>query len=197
MSCSNVWGFRNLISRFSEEEKEETARREIERITDLAEAQEIFDRAKKAERVGFAILTEDHTFVGVALCEEETKVSVFLPEGFLTESYLQDQMSQVCQQAALCAAVDVKPMLDFLEPVCQGRLYDCAVAAYLLNPLKSAYPCDELVREYTGELSLPERSCLASTLLPKPGKRKKRSWWFMPAIWRQGPGSCSLFWRRS
>ena len=50
-------GFRNLISRFSEEEKEETARREIERITDLAEAQEIFDRAKKAERVGFAILT--------------------------------------------------------------------------------------------------------------------------------------------
>ncbi len=149
-------GFRNLISRFSEEEKEETARREIERITDLAEAQEIFDRAKKAERVGFAILTEDHTFVGVALCEEETKVSVFLPEGFLTESYLQDQMSQVCQQAALCAAVDVKPMLDFLEPVCQGRLYDCAVAAYLLNPLKSAYPCDELVREYTGEL-MPAR----------------------------------------
>ena len=47
-------------------------------------------------------------------------------------------------------------MLDFLEPVCQGRLYDCAVAAYLLNPLKSAYPCDELVREYTGEL-MPAR----------------------------------------
>lgn len=50
----------------------------------------------------------------------------------------------------------------------EHQVFDAGVAAYLLNPLKSTYTCEDLAREYEGGKMIPSRE----ELLGKASFRK-------------------------
>ncbi|MCI5481504.1 MAG: DNA polymerase I [Lachnospiraceae bacterium] len=148
--------FKNLIGRFSVEEKEPKRTCSIRVIRELGEAQTVLERAKESDRIGFFVLGEKEHVLGLALCMDESEACVLLKEGFLTGEYLAAQLMDICSRVPLAASIDLKPQLFFLEGKKRESLFDCAIAAYLLNPLKSSYPYDDMAREFFGEL-LPSK----------------------------------------
>ncbi len=148
--------FRNMLSRFSgtvvEQEK-----KPVDFVTadDLGAAEQAFAEAAKAEQTGICVLREKGQFYGIALSAEGAK-TVWIPvQGFVTEGYLTDAAQNLCRQANMICAIDLKEQLDILDPQLEtpeAHYFDAAVASYLLNPLKSTYTYDEIAKDATGEL---------------------------------------------
>ncbi len=118
-------------------------------VTDLAEAETVFEKAKKAKLAAFHVF-RDSTFengtVALGLSFEE-QVFVIKPEGFLTESYLKDKMTTLSKETHL-AAFDIKKQYDYLQTEDTGRYFDVLIGAYLLNPLKSDYQIEDIAGEH-------------------------------------------------
>ena len=57
-------------------------------------------------------------------------------------------------------------MLRFLKINCREGLFDCGVGAYLLNPLKSEYTCDDLAKEYLNRMLPSAEEIFGSSKLP-------------------------------
>ena len=89
-------------------------------------------------------------------------VSIF-PQGFLTESYLMDQVQKLCEKVEMIDALDVKETISEISKVSHKKVFDAGIAAYLLNPLKSSYTYDDIAKEYLGEM-LPAKEDLIGKL---------------------------------
>ncbi len=154
--------FKNLLKRFENvdlqdrEGCEETAAEEngstFERIFDKEGAQTFLEKlvgkkvgitvcGTKTELFGFAVATNNEAAV-IVLAEQENR------------NLLQD----ICKGAEKIYTLDAKKVLKFiqeLELTCymdEAHLIDVAVGAYLLNPLKNAYPYDEISSEFCGRM---------------------------------------------
>ena len=143
--------FKNFLTRFSNENVEE-AKVECEQtaITDLAECEALFTMAKEADEVACVILCDDvkaHSFAGVAICFAKDKSYVIIPQGFLTENYLQDKIEELSQSSHIITfgAKDIYSMIDTDK---SKSVVDLKIAAYLINPIKSDYFIEDLAREY-------------------------------------------------
>ena len=143
--------FKNFLTRFSNENVEE-AKVECEQIavTDLAECEALFAKAKEADEAACVILYDDvkaHSFAGVAICFEKDKSYVIIPQGFLTESYLQDKINELSQNSHMITfgAKDIYSMVDTDK---LKDVIDLKIAAYLINPIKNDYFIEDLAREY-------------------------------------------------
>ena len=143
--------FKNFLTRFSNENVEE-AKVECEQtaITDLAECEALFTMAKEADEVACVILCDDvkaHSFAGVAICFAKDKSYVIIPQGFLTENYLQDKIEELSQSSHIITfgAKDIYSMIDADK---SKSVVDLKIAAYLINPIKSDYFIEDLAREY-------------------------------------------------
>ncbi len=143
--------FKNFLTRFSNENVEE-AKVECEQtaITDLAECEALFTMAKEADEVACVILCDDvkvHSFAGVAICFAKDRSYVIIPQGFLTENYLQDKIEELSQSSHIITfgAKDIYSMIDTDK---SKSVVDLKIAAYLINPIKSDYFIEDLAREY-------------------------------------------------
>ena len=133
----------------------------ITQVTQLEEAEQIFDRLRKAEQSAVHAVEENGVLYALAAAvpesdgeTEKAGCSVFLirQEGFLTADYLFDRLAQVLTAGNRVAAFDIKRLLKFVTIPAQRRLFDVTVAAYLLNPLKNNYGYEEVAKDYLGEL---------------------------------------------
>ena len=154
--------FKNFLTRFSAETAG-TNRLEESFFTceDLSEAEELFEKAASLERAGVQIARKEGEILALALSlETETW---FLPaQGFLTGAYLADKVRTLGSRTLLCA-MDLKELLKAVPLADSMKTFDAGIAAYLLNPLKSSYPYENVAGEYLGEM-LPERSELLGKL---------------------------------
>lgn len=156
-------GFKSLLSRFGEHMKKEVSdKHDFRAVTDLSQAEALFEEAMKAERIGGNLLTDGKTVCGLSLCWDETVSYFFHAEGFLTGQYLADKMTGLCKTGKVWV-MDLKGMLPFLSVDYGDTVYDAGVAAYLLNPLKDSYEYDDLARDYLGR-TMPSRSDLLKKL---------------------------------
>lgn len=132
--------------------------------SDFNAVDEIFKEAAKAEITGLGLMEEGGELLGVSLYYKEEE-AVFIPaEGFLTAGYLEDQVSKLYRDGRCIAVLDLKSVLfhaDLNEEM--NSLFDCRVAAYLLNPLKDTYLYEDISRDYLGEM-LPSRKELLDKL---------------------------------
>ncbi|MBS6398219.1 MAG: DNA polymerase I [Clostridiales bacterium] len=139
--------FKKLLDRF--ERTEELAQREpeAERITDFAEAEELFQKAEQKEMIAFELCRQPQE-TGLSLALSGTEVYYIAAEGFLTEDYLMSRLEQVVERVPVCAASDVKKILKYIGPKNRKHLFDVEIAAYLVNPLMSSYAHEDLGRPY-------------------------------------------------
>lgn len=147
--------FKTILKRFEGEHEEEFSV-EIREITDLAETEEVFLQAFDAESVGVSLYKEE-TGMWAVLSVEGQGNYLLKAEGFLTEEFLYEKVSELYRSAGCVAMMEMKEHLSDLKAEEETKsLFDVSLAAYLINPLKSTYEYDDIARDYKG-LMLPSR----------------------------------------
>lgn len=165
-------GFKNFLTRFDSQIKEEKADRNLRVIKDLNETEAYFAALQQskgnglitaaivpvmeAEKMASGAASQTWNFYGIAVAGEGTE-AVFLPaQGFLTWEYLAQKVSQL-ERTGRLGICEAKKLYRFLgdRDSSHAKAFDVQIAAYLCNPLKSDYTMEDITTEYLGK-TLPD-----------------------------------------
>ena len=166
--------FKNLLSKFEKEAINENKEKErFKLITDLAEAEEIFQTAKSKEVVSFVILEEKKSkeFIGISLCLSSEEVYIIVEEGFLTKDYLCSYLQELANFTRL-VTFDIKQQYSYLNAVSGKGYFDVLIGAYLCNPLKNDYEVVDIAGEYLG-MVISERTRLLEKLTLSQARQQR------------------------
>lgn len=157
--------FKNMLSRFECETMENCVSDQFRMITDFAEAESFFEKAAKGKQMGFQFVADGKQMLAVAIaCEDQD--TVCLPvQGFMTEEYLQGKVQELVNKVESASAIHLKEQLSFLKPEKKEHLFDVAIGAYLINPLKSEYTYDDIAKDFTGAMYPAKEELLAKKKL--------------------------------
>lgn len=157
-------GFKNMLSRFEEENTTQNHQTEsFKRIEDFNEAEIVFTKCIDAPVVGFRIFAEKQV-LGIALCFSETD-NYFIPvNGFVTGDYLTGKLSDLFQTSknTVFSTFHFKEQLPWIPTAADmqfagKQIFDTIIAAYLLNPLKNDYEIEDVASEHAS-LLIPDRA---------------------------------------
>lgn len=155
-------GFKNMLNRFEKGTVVNHQSDYFKEVTELGQAEDIFDRALAASQpIAFDVLEdgrETDEFVGIALALSEKEVYFIKSEGFLTKEYLIEKIALLAE-SALLVTYDIKNKYSYIKTDETERFFDILIAAYLLNPLKNDYHPEDIANEYLG-LMIPSRAQL-------------------------------------
>ncbi len=142
--------FKNLLSRFSCEAPANQVTEAFCRVVQLQDAEQVFERAKQAERAGIAFLIQDKRFYGAAVAFGEKDIYYLPAEGFLTQEYLCARTQELLEAVPQAGTLNLKEQLPWMHVDRRERMVDLAIGAYLVNPLKDTYLYDDVAKEYLG-----------------------------------------------
>ena len=150
------WEFRSLIPRFSSENTEESpvfSLKPRKEVTDPYIFQIVVKDAVKQGELGLILAEEEEKVLYLALSDERLyRVPLNIAEEKLPELF----------KACMIYTLDSKKEMHLHEIFTEGEVYDLAIAAYLLNPLKESYFYDDLARDYLS-LILPGKKELKNS----------------------------------
>lgn len=150
--------FKNLLGRFHIEEAVEKHTANYMFVNDFTQAEELFARMK-GKPFAFWLVAENGALLGTALCASGEEAYFIEQGGFLTQDYLCAQIESLIAEAKTAATMHLKEQLTFLNIPRENRacVFDAAIAAYLVNPLKDSYECEDIAREYLDQM-MPSRA---------------------------------------
>lgn len=155
--------FKSILAKFGAESRTENGLEDrFWLVSDLAGAEDLFEKAAKSEKAGAQLITEHGEVFGLALCFDKENGYLLHCEGFLTGTYLAEKLFTLCQKTQVWM-LDLKSQLPFVPLEYEASVRDGSVAAYLLNPLKDTYEYDDLARDYLG-LTVPSKADLFGKL---------------------------------
>lgn len=147
--------FRNFLMKFDPAEvNENTIEQDFFICNDLEGCEALFEKAGQAEAVGIALLWDKEGVYGAGLALGEDEMYYVPVEGMVTTAYLSDKIGRLGKSTTVCS-MDVKTMLKRADLTPDANVFDCGIAAYLLNPLKSTYTYEELAKDYLDGKLLP------------------------------------------
>ncbi len=155
--------FKNLLSKFQKQEVSHTTgiEQNIILIEDLSKAEQVFTvlDTKPGNVVGLQLIMEQDKLFGMSICKEEGAVYVIICTGLITEEYLSEKASSFAKEGSRLSVIGLKEQLPFLRIKNADRVFDAAIAAYLLNPLTDSYGYDDIARDYFS-MTLPSKNDL-------------------------------------
>lgn len=189
--------FKNILIRFKDEDEtaEPVAEEKLLWIDKQEEAEKIF--ADLAGRTaGFQVIEENGRMLGLSLAYEKmpgaaehteeraegaesclTGRTVYYLDASdqLSQEYLTEKLSGLINSGGCFATLHLKEQLPYLKiaPEDRGRLYDTAVGAYLVNPLKDSYFSEDLAKEYADRM-IPSRTELFGKESLTAARKEKR-----------------------
>ncbi len=140
--------FKNMLSRFECQGPVNRVSENFCKVSDLAEAEKIFETAAKAAHVGFELILAGKCVRGCVLCFSEEDIYFIPAEGFISGAYLCGKIDMLLNETAAASTLDLKAQLPFFANHAREKLYDLALAAYLLNPLKDKYTYEDVAKEH-------------------------------------------------
>lgn len=146
-------GFKNLFSRFQETDKAANEDIKIEWIEDLSASEKIFEEAEKEETAAFYLDMDGEKVIGLSLAFSQRTIYI-AAQGFLTDTYLKEKLSKLIEKVKKPVTYKFKEEQNVLQTEEKKELFDCIIAAYLLDPLRAEYSYEYLAGEYAGK-SLP------------------------------------------
>lgn len=147
--------FRNFLMKFDPAEvNENTIEQDFFICNDLEGCEALFEKTGQAEAVGIALLWDKEGVYGAGLALGEDEMYYVPVEGMVTAAYLSDKIGRLGKSTTVCS-MDVKTMLKRADLTPDANVFDCGIAAYLLNPLKSTYTYEELAKDYLDGKLLP------------------------------------------
>lgn len=160
-------GFKNILNRFEKHGIENKETEYFRTVTDLGEAEELFQKLKTLDKgnwAAFEIIEDsrrEEDFVGIALAFGEKEIYFLKPEGFLTREYLLGGLKEAAagkrRPDMQFVAFDMKNKYEYIKTDRTEGLFDILIAAYLLNPLKNDYEPEDIASEYLG-LAIPGKA---------------------------------------
>ena len=142
LSLVKKWEFRSLIPRFSSENTEESPAFQLKPRKDVTDPylfQIVVKDAVKQGEIGLILAEEEEKLLYLALSDERLyRVPLGIAEEKLPELF----------KACKIYTLESKKEMHLHEIFTEGEVYDLAIAAYLLNPLKESYFYDDLARDY-------------------------------------------------
>lgn len=146
--------FKSLLSKFQNMEIDNSLEIEkyFETVEDLAEADKVFDmiRLTGDQPIGLSMIIDQDELLGISLCFSEKKIFVVLRTGMITEHYIVDRAFSLVKNNVPMAVIGLKDQLGFLKVDEKAKIFDTAIAAYLINPLTDTYHYDDIARDYLG-----------------------------------------------
>ena len=159
--------FKNLLGRFQNIGEQEEKSVSLTRVTEFARAEALFAQIG-GQPFAFQLIFEGQELFGVSLCASAERAYWVEAEGLLTPEYLCGKISELIARASSAGTIHLKEQLAFLDISREQRdkLFDAAIAAYLVNPLKDSYEYEDIALEYLGR-TLPSRAeLLGKSALP-------------------------------
>ena len=159
--------FKNLLSRF-EMQSENALESVFQVIHTRGEAETVFARAKQAASVGALVYKQTKNVLplfaaqagigGIGLAFGDQEIYCIPAEGEISSEFLLAGLEAVAGQVEQFAVFDLKKLLKNVKinPDDVDKCFDVAIAAYLLNPLKSEYPFEDVAQEYLGLMIDPK-----------------------------------------
>lgn len=159
--------FKNLLSRF-EMQSENALESVFQVIHTRGEAETVFARAKQAASVGALVYKQTKNVLplfaaqagigGIGLAFGDQEIYCIPAEGEISSEFLLAGLEAVAGQVGQFAVFDLKKLLKNVKinPDDVDKCFDVAIAAYLLNPLKSEYPFEDVAQEYLGLMIDPK-----------------------------------------
>lgn len=148
---------KNILKRFEntaavvKEQYEEAAI-----LTDFSACMQWADTIDAETVLGIRYISEKG-WEGLAVCKNGED-PVFIPtEGMMPPAYLQSLVVDMIHKAKQSCFIDLKAQLPYLDITEDDRVFDAAIAAYLLNPLKDTYTYDGVAQDFLG-MTIPSRS---------------------------------------
>ena len=135
-------------------------------VDDAKQALQILEQLKQSEKCAVQLVEEQGVIYGLAAAVSEKEVC-FLPcsqpeTGSQTETGIQPQrlskeelcshFAQILTAGNRVASFHIKHALKYTDIAAQKQLFDVAIAAYLLNPLKNEYHYEDIAKDYLGEM---------------------------------------------
>ncbi len=192
--------FKNMLGRFTKiPGKEQDPAAHFVAVSDLAQASQIMEAAKKAKRCAFFLADDGDGPVALSLCFGEGDVYVLRAEGLLSASYIEGELARLYRQGKPLATFGVKKAYAALlsggengEGCGTQALFDVLIAAYLLNPLKNDYTPQDVATEQLsltvpGRKQLFEKRTLAEAMDEKPDEFTKYAGYVAYVCYAAGP----------
>ena len=150
--------FRNLLSRFSENNRRVEVTDTFVTVTDFSEIQELLKNALQSDAVGVSVCFE-RDMSGLAFCTDADHTYWIPAEGLITDAWIEDAVQELARKSPCFCALDVKQILQTGEFEERPEIQDISLMAYLLNPLKAEYLYDAVAAEYLS-VTLPGKEDL-------------------------------------
>ncbi|MCR5527452.1 MAG: DNA polymerase I [Lachnospiraceae bacterium] len=141
---------KKLVDRLGGAELVEEEKLEFKEVTELSEAEEIFEKLADAETVGFAADIEANEIAGIAFVSSE---AWYIPNGgFMTSAYLADHLIKLVENCSgTLYTAHLKDLLKAVKLPNSLRLIDYELEFYLLDPLRNDYAIPEKAQEAAAE----------------------------------------------
>lgn len=141
--------FKSFLKDFSAQESVKPAKFTWSSITEMDECERIFEEYALKDNYGISFLEDRGKLFGAALCAGDEAYTIF-PSGFMTEDYLKDKFRTLLLHGQ-AAVMDAKNTCRVLGLATAGNLFDCVIAAYLIDPLKSDWDASAIASGYLKE----------------------------------------------
>lgn len=181
--------FKNMLSRFEIETPKNHAEEHFQKIRDKKDAEEVFSRVQGKNCAFYVVPFEESEeepaktdaakpFMGMSVAFGEKEIYYMEVNDGLSCDTIRDLFFG--SGAACYATLDMKTQLaylDMLEKKEKGSFsrenaFDNVIAAYLLNPLKSEYPYEDIAKDYAN-LMIPSRRDLLEKLTYERAARER------------------------
>ena len=139
-------GMKSFLGAFEEDSKK-TGTSGSYVLAGPEEAEEVYAKARAAGSCGVSVAIEQNRLFAAAVCLPE-ETYVFLPGEALTEEAVVEGLRGILESETVTAVTDAKHLLRLTGTEDKGRIFDCVIAAYLLDPLKSDWAYDAIASAY-------------------------------------------------
>lgn len=115
---------------------------------------QIFGENKEEEIEQYSLFdTEEKSqgITGISLSFEinQKNKTYFIPVNTkISGDYLSQKLKELIEKEIIVSVIELKSQLPLLQLEDSSKAFDCSVAAYLMNPLKSTYHFDDIARDY-------------------------------------------------
>ncbi len=149
--------FKNMLSRFELDAPANRMEDFFSRVGEFGEAEEFLSHAKRSGCFGLVPVVKGERLYGAAICFGEEKTSYIPVMGFLTEDYLKTKLQELLTGGTDVSVLDLKEQVKFFnlpksDMDLRKHLFDCSLAAYLLNPLQNEYAYEDIAKNELGLL---------------------------------------------
>ena len=165
---------KNILKRFDSVAETTVNYQTVKVLDDFAAAVSWLEGIGETDQLGLYYFSEDD-FEGLAACKADN-VPVYIPaEGMMTAAVLREMAAAAAKRAGVCCMIDVKPQLYWFELSEEDGIFDAAIAAYLINPLKDSYTYDGIAQDFLG-MTVPSRAdWMKKMTLTEASEKEKES----------------------